>query len=403
MRDKIGGVLSKEEIKSYSAPDRPIAKRLFISPILDPEQIGDTSVDLRLGHHFLVPRPTKMGVLDTVNLHKEGEAILRQSYGEIHVPYGKFFTLNPGKSVQVGTLEYIGIPDDLEGDVYLRASVSNLPILANGARVHPGFRGILTFTLTSTAEIVIKLYPGMRFAEIQFFTLESPIKVPKSSRYHTLTRPIPPVLYKDSDLELLGPTVEPHILGIVSTIASGRTTVINYLMEVHGFASFSLAQMLRLDASTSGTPPLRSNLQALGKYIRSTKGDAYLAEKLRTSVNWLSNKHSKVIVDGFKHRDEVKEFRKQRSFSLVAVNAPFDERWNRLRGKKRIGDPEDKSKFIEQDEIDRGLKDTNDHGQEVDYLVSKMADYSLINDGLKDELFRKIDNLVDGFLFPHDK
>ena len=236
------GIPTKNEILNYLSPDLPIERRLFISPLLETDQIGDTSINLRLGHRFLVQKPSRMGLLDMVELHNEGESLLSENYSEHRVPYGHYFTLHPRSSVQIGTLEYLGIPTDLEGMITLRSSISSLPIMANAAQVHPGHRGIISLTLTSNAEFSIKLYPGMRFAELQLRRVLTPIEKPRPSRHHRMTNPLPIALQKDSDLEYLGPVAEPIIVGIVSTIASGRTTAVSHLIERHGFTWFSLAQ-----------------------------------------------------------------------------------------------------------------------------------------------------------------
>ena len=110
-------VPTRKEILEYLGSKRPIGNRLFISPLLDQDQIGDTSIDLRLGHIFSVPKPSRLGMIDIVELHTDGEGILDENYRESKVPYGQYFTLHPRRSVQIGTLEYIGIPNDLEGIV----------------------------------------------------------------------------------------------------------------------------------------------------------------------------------------------------------------------------------------------------------------------------------------------
>jgi|GEM_PF-262346 len=387
------GIQTKREIFDYLDVVRPIEQRLFISPLLDAEQIGDTSIDLRLGHRFSVPKSSRMGLLDLVELHNDEEGSLHENYSESRVPFGQHFTLHPKNSVVVGTLEYIGIPNDLEGVVTLRASFSSIPILANTAEVHPGHKGIISLTLTSNANFSVKLYPGMRFAELQLRPIATRLDTYRASRYHYMTRPQPTGLYKDSDLEYLGPINEPLIVGIVSTIAAGRTTAINHLVERHGFAWFSLGDVLKYEAIKQGVPTLRSNLQDFGNKMREVHGDGYLAMKLRTSNKWQTNKNSLVIVDSFKNMAEVEEFRKQKRFTLIGIDAPQLIRWERVKSRRRQGDPDKYEDFEEQDALDRGISQSTQHTQETNKIIEK-ADFKLHNDGKVAEFISKLDEII---------
>jgi dCTP deaminase len=385
-------ILTREDFQSYMAPSRSINDRLFISPLLEEEQLGDTSIDLRLGHWFLVSAPSRLGVLDLVSLHHEGSGILRDNYAKIRVPYGQYFTLHPGSSVQVGTLEYLGIPLDLQGIVTLRASLSAIPIIANAAQVHPGHRGVVTLTITSNAEYSIWLYPGVRTAELRLQHVHTPIAYPTPSRYHNMTSPVPTKLHEDTDLEYVGPTVEPIIVGIASTIAAGRSTTVDHLTEIHGFRGFSLAHVLKSKAISSGVPTLRGSLQAFGTQRRQLHGDAYLASELRSEREWIANTSAMVVVDGFKHVAEVEEFKKQRWFRLLVIDAPEKLRWQRVEARRRLGDPKTREAFLEEDRTDRGL-DAQPHGQQVEKLL-QLADEVIINDGTMQEFLEKVDRFV---------
>ena len=392
------GIPTKKEIINYLSVERPVEQRLFISPLLDSDQIGDTSIDLRLGQRFSVPKSSRMGVLDIVELHNDSESSLTENYSESRVPFGQHFTLHPKNSVEVGTLEYLGIPRDLEGTITLRASISSIPILANTAQVHPGHRGIISLTLTSNANFSVKLYPGMRIAELQLRHITTPLEKNRPSRYHYMTRPLPTELDKDPDLEFLGPLKEPLIIGIVSTIAAGRTTAITHLTERYGFGWFSLGDVLKSEAIKQGVPTLRSNLQDFGNRMREEHGDSYLAVKLRTSKNWQTNQNSLVIVDSFKNLAEVEEFRKQRRFTLIGINASHSVRWERVKSRRRQGDPTEYSEFEEQDKIDRGISGMSFHAQQTEELI-KRADYLIMNNETFNEFTTSLDEIVSKIVY----
>ena len=279
----------------------------------------------------------------------------------------------------------------------MRTSIYALPIIANTAQVHPGHRGIVSLTLTSNAEFSVKLYPGMRIAELQLRHIDSLTESPKHSRYHFMTRPLHTELHRDPDLKYLGPMVEPIIVGIVSTIASGRTTAITYLTETYGLDRFSLADGLKDEARRIGVSPLRNSLQDLGSSLRETHGNAYLANKLLNSVKWLANRNNLVIVDSFKNIAEVEEFKKQLRFTLLGIDAPFDQRWERVKNRRRQGDPTEYDDFVLQDATDRGIYSSLPHSQQVEQLL-KGANLLIYNDGSTAQFHEKLDDFMKKLL-----
>jgi len=395
MVEKSGGILTKHQIVHYMEREGPLSELLFVAPLLDNKQIGDTSIDLRLGHYFLVAQPSRLGIMDPVALHNQGGGGLTEGYREVRLRFGEHFTLYPGDTVQVGTLEYLGLPPFLQGLISLRASVSDLPIISRTTQVHPGHQGIVTLTLTSRMRRPFLLNPGLRIAELQLQFTHERVPSPRPSRFHGRTRPSPPRLHEDPDLSYLGRTVEPIIVGVASTIAAGRTTAIKHLVNNYGFCEFSLVEGLKEIASERGILPERRYLQTLGTHLRSTRGGGFLARKLRTTAGWLSCTRHLVIVDGFKHRDEVREFRKQKRFTLLGVTAEEAIRWERVKARNRQGEPKTYEEFLKQDAIDRGLDDTQ-FAQETEYLVREMADRLIENNESLDDYLKDIDEFGKG-------
>lgn len=213
-----------------------------------------------------------------------------------------------------------------------------------------------------------------------------------------MTKPLSTRLYEDTDLSYLGPTIEPFIIGLASTIAAGRTTAVSHLVYMRGFMRFSLADVLRSEAMTRGIAAHRDELQRLGTDLRQLHGPAYLAEKLRTDLKWLSSKSPLVIVDGFRNEAEVWEFRKQKRFKLLAIDAPEEVRWERVRRRRRQGDPETYEDFQYRDQVDRGLSG-DPHGQQLERLLA-IADRVIMNNGTKEAFLAQVDKVVADLLHP---
>jgi dephospho-CoA kinase len=283
---------------------------------------------------------------------------------------------------------------DLNGDVTLRHSFAGIPIMADIAKIQPGFRGVVVLSLENRSMQPVALYPGMRFATLQLSWLSHKVRSLKPSRYFTSIMPRPIRIHEDEEIRFLGPYIEPLIIGIVSKISAGRSTAINYLTKKHGFIVFTLSAKLKEIAREDGMTSERSKLQELGNKLRERYGPAYLAEQLRSSRNWIENKHSLVIVDAFKQRDEVKEFEKQRRFYLIGIDAPDDRRreWERMR--QETGDRKDQVPFNEVDQKDRGLGDNVKRQDQNVTDVMNLSREIIYNDGTKEEFYQKLDEML---------
>jgi len=152
---------------------------LVISPILDREQLGPSSVDLRMGTVALMSRAGAQSHVDPIDYlprtnAQHADAQLRQQKHErFDIPFTSSFLLHPGSLILVPTLEWIVIPPHLQGVVTARSSWAREGLnIATATIVNPGYRGIVTLELANFGEIPIRLYPGLRIAQIAFYSLE---------------------------------------------------------------------------------------------------------------------------------------------------------------------------------------------------------------------------------------
>jgi dCTP deaminase len=178
--------------------DRDIRQRLqsgelSIEPLSDPElQIQPASVDLRLGREFLVYRPAQVSVLDPGD-----PASIASSMERVELAEERAFVLHPGEFALGTTVERVRVPRDLVGMVDGRSSIGRLAVVvhATAGFVDPGFEGQITLELSNIGSIAVKLYPGMRIAQIVLHQLSSPAEQPygleRGSHYHLQTGPRP--------------------------------------------------------------------------------------------------------------------------------------------------------------------------------------------------------------------
>jgi deoxycytidine triphosphate deaminase len=153
-------VLAAAEVAARIATPA-VEKRLEIRPLLHAP--GGTGVDLRLGSRFIVFRRRGVSAFDPLDEDLDPRAV-QQS---VELAPGEVLILHPNEIVLGATMEYLGLPADLSGQVITRSSYGRLGLLtATAVQVHPGFRGCLTLELVNLSTIPITLTPGERIAQL---------------------------------------------------------------------------------------------------------------------------------------------------------------------------------------------------------------------------------------------
>ena len=164
--------LSKERIEARLSD--PGTKRLVITPILSPKQLGDISVDLRMGNQFIVFR---MHMGELLNPFALTDTQLRSLQERRVVRFGQKFVLHPGQLALGCTFEYLQIPSDLEGQVEGRSSWARVGLqVATATCIEPGFSGVVTLELANVGPMPLDLFPGVRVAQIVLRDVEPAVK-----------------------------------------------------------------------------------------------------------------------------------------------------------------------------------------------------------------------------------
>ncbi len=174
------------------------------------------------------------------------------------------------------------------------------------------------------------------------------------------------------------------IIGITGSIACGKEAVSKYFIE-KGFTHFFLSQSLREELKRKGMEITRKNLQDLGNELREEEGAGVLAKKILEKVE-----EGDYIIDGIRNPSEVEEFRKNKDFILIAIDAPQKIRYERSIYRSKTSDASTWEEFLEMDKRDFG--EEIESGQQVGKCM-KMADFKIANDSNLEDLYDKLDNL----------
>ncbi len=176
-------VLGKEQIKQRMEK-RSYAGKLLVTPLLNENQIGPASIDIRLGSSIIVPRRTFTSKHDVTD---PGAARLveKRLYDRVRLKPRAEFILHPDQLILAVTFEYLSLPLDLCCQVASRSSWGRLGlIVATASMVQPGFRGCLTLELVNVSESPIALYPGLLVGQLIFFDVDRAGEGRMAEAYH---------------------------------------------------------------------------------------------------------------------------------------------------------------------------------------------------------------------------
>lgn len=194
-------LLQRAEITRRLQSDK--ADSIYVDPLLDPNQIGSVSLDLRLGPDFVVSLLTRR---PSIEVSEQDDRRDISSYFRVtRRELGDKFVLYPGQLVLATTLEYVGLPGDVFADVISRSSYSRLGIHLN-TTVQPGFRGVVSLELVNHSNNPVALVVGSRIVQMRFHLLDEAVNYQNGQpnrKYLGNVRPVVSRAQEDADLPVL--------------------------------------------------------------------------------------------------------------------------------------------------------------------------------------------------------
>lgn len=158
---------------------------IVIEPPVPDLQIGSFSIDLRLGNHFRIFKPSKSPYID-LGAVDSAYAMSEQLMETIHIPNDGAFYLHSGELALGVTLEKVTLPDNLVGWLDGRSSLARLGLMVHitAHTIDPGWDGNITLEFVNIGQIPLALRPGMRICAISFEPLTSPSACPYTRKSH---------------------------------------------------------------------------------------------------------------------------------------------------------------------------------------------------------------------------
>lgn len=172
---------------------------LVISPLLETNQIGELTIDFRLGYNFLVSIHGNNPFLDA-SLNNEDKFPIKSSFQETRRLFEDTFLLHPNQTILANTLEYIKLPGDVYAVLSMRSSYLRMGISLS-AIVQPGYTGCVSLELTNINKIPINITVGACLIQARLYKTDTPTNYfSKKRKYMCQVRPVASAVNEDSDL-----------------------------------------------------------------------------------------------------------------------------------------------------------------------------------------------------------
>ena len=175
------------------------------------------------------------------------------------------------------------------------------------------------------------------------------------------------------------------VVCVVGQPGAGKDELANYLKNKKGFWHVSTGNIIREEMRARKIPTDRESMRVFSKNMREKMGNGYPANIAAGKIA------CDTVISGPRNLAEVEVFRKkfEKNFLLVAVDAPIEIRYQRVKnGRERDGDNITFAQFKAQEEAEL---DSGTH--ELSKLLST-ADRSVDNSRDKNDMFVQMDYIL---------
>ena len=169
------------------------------------------------------------------------------------------------------------------------------------------------------------------------------------------------------------------VVGLAGMPGSGKSLAVE-TAQLEGYAAVAMGDVVREETQKRGLDINPKNMGKVMLELREKGGKRIIAERCIPRIE--QKESGKVIVDGLRSLDEVEAFKARfPKFSLMAIHASPETRFNRLYRRRREDDPDEWELFRERDtrELSVGLGNT-----------IATAEYLIVNENNKNETKAKV-------------
>lgn len=174
-----------------------------------------------------------------------------------------------------------------------------------------------------------------------------------------------------------------RLIGLTGTNGSGKGEAASFFVK-KGYAYLSLSDIIRDELRNKGQEITRDNLIRMGNTMREEFSPDILAQKIMKKAK------GKAVIDSIRNPKEVEYLRKQEGFILLAIDAPPEIRYERVKKRGREESVLTLQEFIAKEAEEMS---TVERSQQLQVCM-KMADFTIQNNGTLQELHKKLEKLL---------
>lgn len=178
------------------------------------------------------------------------------------------------------------------------------------------------------------------------------------------------------------------IIGITGTNGSGKGTVVEYLVSQKNFIHFSVTGLLNEEIRKRNLPVNRESQTLVANDLRSTHHSAYLVETLYNQAK-VSEKNC--VIESLRTVGEIDFLRTRGQFTLLAIDADPEIRYQRILARKSEKDNVSFNEFLSAENREKTHPDPA--RQNLTACIS-LADFTVTNNSDFQDLYRQIDDIL---------
>lgn len=178
------------------------------------------------------------------------------------------------------------------------------------------------------------------------------------------------------------------IIGITGTLGAGKGTVVDYLQH-KGFKHYSARSFFIDELKRRNIEANRDTITELANELRRTHGAGYVAEELYKKA--LAD-GADAVIESIRTPAEARVLASKGTFTLLAVDADPNIRYERISGRGSETDNVSFEKFLADEK--REMQNDDETKQNIKAVMEK-ADAVITNNGSLEDLHAQVDKITE--------
>ncbi len=178
------------------------------------------------------------------------------------------------------------------------------------------------------------------------------------------------------------------IIGITGTLGAGKGTIVEYLTEKKAFLHFSVRAFLLEEIRKQKLPENRDSMFSLANKLRAQHGSSYITDQL--FIQALKTGRN-CVIESIRTPGEIHSLRSKGNFTLFAVDASPEIRYQRIILRQSETDQISYQTFLENEKREMTTSDPNN--QNLRKCIDE-ADFILENNGPREELIEQVESIL---------